>query len=50
MHGKRKEGSCCCRGRTITDPEINHGDRLITSLGLVLLSEESVAHLGEAKG
>lgn len=33
------------------DPEINHGmDRLITSLGLVLLSEESVAHLGEAKG
>jgi len=32
------------------DPEINHGiDRLITSLGLVLLSEESVAHLGKAE-
>ena len=31
------------------DPEINHGiDRLITSLGLVLLSEESVAHMGHA--
>jgi predicted nucleotide-binding protein (sugar kinase/HSP70/actin superfamily) len=32
------------------DPEVNHGiDRLITSLGLVLISEESVAHLGQAK-
>ncbi|MGI6576940.1 MAG: acyl-CoA dehydratase activase [Eubacteriales bacterium] len=31
------------------DPEVNHGmDRLITSLGLVLISEEAVAHLGKA--
>lgn len=31
------------------DPEVNHGmDRLITSLGLVLISEESIAHLGRA--
>jgi predicted nucleotide-binding protein (sugar kinase/HSP70/actin superfamily) len=30
------------------DPEVNHGiDRMIRSLGLVLLSEESVAHLGK---
>ena len=32
------------------DPEINHGiDTLITSLGLCVLSEDSVAHLGEIK-
>ncbi len=32
------------------DPEINHGiDTLITSLGLCVLSEDSIAHLGEAK-
>jgi len=31
------------------DPEVNHGiDKLITSLGLALISEESVAHLGRA--
>lgn len=32
------------------DPEINHGiDTLITSLGLCVLSEDSIAHLGAAK-
>ncbi len=32
------------------DPEINHGiDTLITSLGLCVLSEDSIAHLGKAK-
>ena len=32
------------------DPEINHGiDTLITSLGLCVLSEDSVSHLSEAK-
>ena len=32
------------------DPEVNHGiDTLITSLGLCVLSEDSVAHLTEAK-
>ena len=33
-----------------TDPEINHGiDTLITSLGLCVLTEDSVSHLTEAK-
>ena len=33
-----------------TDPEINHGiDTLITSLGLCVLTEDSVSHLAEAK-
>ena len=32
------------------DPEINHGiDTMITSLGLCVLSEDSIAHLGEVK-
>ena len=32
------------------DPEINHGiDKLINSLGLVVLSEDSIAHLAHAK-
>ena len=32
------------------DPEINHGiDTLITSLGLAVLSEDSISHLGEVK-
>ncbi len=32
------------------DPEINHGiDTLITSLGLCVLSEDSISHLSEAK-
>ena len=32
------------------DPEVNHGiDTLITSLGLCVLTEDSIAHLGEAK-
>ena len=32
------------------DPEINHGiDTLITSLGLCVLTEDSISHLGEAK-
>lgn len=32
------------------DPEINHGiDKLINSLGLVVLSEDSIGHLAEAK-
>lgn len=32
------------------DPEINHGiDKLITSLGLVVLSEDSIEHLAHAK-
>ncbi len=32
------------------DPEINHGiDTLITSLGLCVLSEDSIAHLAEVK-
>ena len=32
------------------DPEINHGiDTLITSLGLCVLTEDSIAHLAEAK-
>lgn len=32
------------------DPEVNHGiDTLITSLGLCVLSEDSIAHLGAAK-
>ncbi|GAD18857.1 2-hydroxyglutaryl-CoA dehydratase component A [Helicobacter fennelliae] len=32
------------------DPEINHGiDKLINSLGLVVLSEDSIAHLATAK-
>lgn len=32
------------------DPEINHGiDTLITSLGLCVLTEDSIAHLGQAK-
>ena len=32
------------------DPEINHGiDTLINSLGLCVLSEDSISHLGEAK-
>ena len=31
------------------DPEINHGiDRLISSFGLVIVSEDSVAHLAQA--
>ena len=33
-----------------TDPEVNHGiDTLITSLGLCVLTEDSVSHLDEAK-
>ena len=33
-----------------TDPEVNHGiDTLITSLGLSVLTEDSVCHLSEAK-
>lgn len=33
-----------------SDPEINHGiDTLITSLGLCVLTEDSVSHLSEAK-
>ena len=33
-----------------TDPEINHGiDTLITSLGLCVLTEDSISHLTEAK-
>ena len=33
-----------------TDPEVNHGiDTLITSLGLCVLTEDSVSHLSEAK-
>lgn len=33
------------------DPEINHGiDQLISSLGLVVLSEDSVAHLADNEG
>ena len=33
-----------------TDPEINHGiDTLITSLGLCVLTEDSISHLAEAK-
>lgn len=33
-----------------TDPEVNHGiDTLITSLGLCVLTEDSVCHLSEAK-
>ena len=32
------------------DPEVNHGiDTLITSLGLCVLSEDSISHLGEVK-
>ena len=32
------------------DPEVNHGiDTLITSLGLCVLTEDSICHLGEAK-
>ena len=32
------------------DPEINHGiDTMITSLGLSVLTEDSISHLGEAK-
>ena len=32
------------------DPEINHGiDTLITSLGLCVLTEDSISHLGKAK-
>lgn len=32
------------------DPEINHGiDKLINSLGFVVLSEDSISHLAEAK-
>lgn len=32
------------------DPEINHGiDKLINSLGLVVLSEDSISHLGDAQ-
>ena len=32
------------------DPEVNHGiDTLITSLGLAVLSEDSISHLGEVK-
>ena len=32
------------------DPEVNHGiDTLITSLGLCVLTEDSISHLGEAK-
>ena len=32
------------------DPEINHGiDTLVTSLGLCVLTEDSISHLGEAK-
>ena len=32
------------------DPEINHGiDKLINSLGLVVLSEDSIAHLAKAE-
>ena len=32
------------------DPEINHGiDTLITSLGLCVLTEDSISHLGEVK-
>lgn len=32
------------------DPEVNHGiDTLITSLGLCVLTEDSIAHLGKAK-
>ena len=32
------------------DPEVNHGiDTLITSLGLCVLSEDSISHLGKAK-
>lgn len=31
------------------DPEVNHGlDRLVTSLDMVVVSEDSVAHLGDA--
>ena len=33
-----------------TDPEVNHGiDTLITSLGLCVLTEDSISHLTEAK-
>lgn len=33
-----------------TDPEVNHGiDTLITSLGLCVLTEDSISHLSEAK-
>ena len=33
-----------------TDPEINHGiDTLITSLGLCVLTEDSISHLSQAK-
>ena len=33
-----------------TDPEVNHGiDTLITSLGLAVLTEDSICHLSEAK-
>ena len=32
------------------DPEVNHGiDRMITSLGLAVLTEDSIAHLGKVK-
>ena len=32
------------------DPEVNHGiDKMITSLGLAVLTEDSIAHLGKVK-
>ncbi|RAX58671.1 2-hydroxyglutaryl-CoA dehydratase [Helicobacter monodelphidis] len=50
IHQKNLKAIVLCGRPYHIDPEINHGiDKLINSLGLVVLSEDSIAHLTEAK-